>query len=216
MRTIVGQRTGELISPSLATLLLAHLTELGDVGRHVTHIVEGKANHIGNVGQCTTTGSIVEALFADVAVDHRHEGQTAAHERHGTAGLLAIVVDLIVEGGKCEDGLSRCCAHLLKVSQTGPVEHLLGIGFSIGKGTAAVTGTHRITIRIGNGEALGTHDHSLVEQATGQRRLTEGTHATTTGTLSEDRHVVGVAAKLLDIFLNPFQGFNLVENTVVA
>ena len=33
---------------------------------------------------------------------------------------------------------------------------------------------------------------------------------------TEDSDIIGVATKLSDILLNPFQSFNLVENTIVA
>ena len=41
---------------------------------------------------------------------------------------------------------------------------------------------------------------------------------TTHGTsrLTEDRHLLGIAAKVLDVTLHPLQGEDLVEHTVVA
>ena len=55
-----------------------------------------------------------------------------------------------------------------------------------------------------------------MEQTTSQRRFAERTHAAATCTLTEDGHVVGVATELCDVLLDPLQGFNLVEDTIVA
>ena len=216
MRAIVRQRTGKLVSPGLAALLSANLAELGDVGSHIAHIVQRKANHIRNIGQRATTSGVVEALLADITVNHGHEGQTAEHSSHGTTTLLSVAVDLVVEGVEGEDSLGRGCAHLLQVGQTSPVEHLLGSGFCISKRATAITATHGVAVGIGDGQALSTHDDGLVEQATSQRTLAERAHAATTGTLSEDGDVVGVATELRNILLNPLQGLNLVEDAVVA
>ena len=124
--------------------------------------------------------------------------------------------DLVIKRIQGEDGLRRCLAHLLHISQSGPVEHLLGIGFSICKSAAAVTGTNQVAVGIRDGQALGTHNDSLVEQTTGQRALAERAHTAATSTLSEDGHIIGIATKLRDVLLNPLQGLNLVEDAVVA
>ena len=105
MAAVIGQRTGKLVGPGLAALLLTHLTELSDIGRHVAHVVQSEADHIRYIGQGTLTGGVVETLHTDITVDHRHEWQTTAHECHGTGGLLAVVVHLIVESIEGEDRL---------------------------------------------------------------------------------------------------------------
>ena len=216
MRTVVWQWTSKLISPSLTTLLCTNLTELGNVWSHVTHIVEGVTNHVRNVCQRTFASCIVEALHTDITVNHRHVTHTHTHHAHA-ATLLTCTVYLAIYGWKSKNCLSGCLTHLLQVSHTCPVEHLLGVIGGIFNGTTAVTATHHATtVRIRNAKSLGTHDDCLVEQTTSQWRFTKGAHTATTCTLTENSHVVGVTTKLSDVLLNPLQCLNLVEDTVVT
>ncbi len=55
-----------------------------------------------------------------------------------------------------------------------------------------------------------------MKQAFCQRRNAEHAHTGAAGRLSEDRHVVTVTAESRDVIANPFQGGNLVEESVVA
>jgi hypothetical protein len=55
-----------------------------------------------------------------------------------------------------------------------------------------------------------------VEEAAGERRLAKGLHAAGAGALAEDHNVIRVATELGDILLDPFQGLDLVEDTIVA
>ena len=181
----------------------------------MSHIVEGETYHIRYVCQRALTGSVIETLYADIAVNHRHEGKTTAHKRHTTAFHLSFI-NLVVKGIECEDSLSRSLTHLLKIGESCPVKHFLSVGFCISKSAATITSSHWIAVSIGDRKSLGTHDNSFVEQTTGERRLTEGANATTTCTLSENGYVIGIAAKLCDILFDPLQGFYLVEDTVVA
>ena len=161
MRTIIGQRTGKLVGPGLTTLLGTYLTELDDIGCHITHIIQGEANHIRHIGQGSFACSIIKTLLADIAINHRHEGQSA-HKGESTL-LLSVVIYLIIEGRQSKDGLSRGSAHLLQVGESSPVEHLLGIGLSIGHRTTAIATAHRVAVGIRNSESLSTHDDSLME-----------------------------------------------------
>ena len=216
MTTIIGQWTCKLISPSLTALLLANLTELCDVWSHITHIVQCKTNHIRNIGQCTATSSIVETLLTNIAINHWHEWQTSEHSSHRATTLLTVVINLVIEGVKSKYSLGRCSTHLLQISQTSPIEYFLGFSLSIGKRATAITGTHRIAFCIGDGKSLSTHDNSLVEQTASQWALAECSNTTTTGTLTEDSYVIGVATKLSDILLYPLQCLYLVEYTIVS
>ena len=49
-----------------------------------------------------------------------------------------------------------------------------------------------------------------------QRRGYQRLHASCTGTMSEDGHIVRVATKDGNVVLHPFQGGQLVEQTVIA
>ena len=122
----------------------------------------------------------------------------------------------MIERIESEDSLCRCSTHLLQISQACPIEHLFSLGLGISKRTATITTTHHIAISIWDGQSLGTHDDSLMEQTTSQRRLAEGADTTASGTLSEDSHVVRVATELLNILLYPLQSLYLVEDAIVA
>ena len=51
----------------------------------------------------------------------------------------------------------------------------------------AAAATACCSIGVGDGEAAGAHDNSLVEEAAGERTLAEGTDGTAAGALTEDR-----------------------------
>ena len=55
-----------------------------------------------------------------------------------------------------------------------------------------------------------------MEEAAGERRLAEGADCTAAGALAEDHHVVRVTAELLDILLDPLEGLDHVEDTIVS
>ena len=62
----------------------------------------------------------------------------------------------------------------------------------------------------------GAHNDRLVEQAAGERGLDEGADGTAAGALAEDHHVIGIAAELGDILLDPLQALDHVQDTVVT
>ena len=66
------------------------------------------------------------------------------------------------------------------------------------------------------GKRASTLADAAVEQALGQRRSTEDAAADGTSRLAEDGNTCGVATKVRNIALNPLQGKDLVEDTVVA
>ena len=71
MLAVVGQRTGKLVSPSLAALRLANLTELCDARSHRTHIVQRVAYHVRHIGNCSLTCGLIETLQRHITI---HDG----------------------------------------------------------------------------------------------------------------------------------------------
>ena len=212
MLAIIGQLTTELVGPSLGTLTLTHLTELGNARTHRTHVVQRVANHIGHVGNGSLTGGSIEALQRHVAIDDR-----TLHDEH-----IALVHHVVQLRNGIEQ-LRRGSTQGLQVCQSCPVHHHLRLCLALSKcrvvGEELVRGCSRLSllaILSRDIDTSTTHDDCLVEQATSQRTLAEGTDATCTSTLSEDGHVVGVATKLGDVLLHPFQRLYLVKDAIVT
>ena len=208
MLAVVRQRTGELVGVSLVALLLTVLAECGDARRHVAGVVQSAADHVRDIGEVAGLGSRVEILLADVSVD---DGSEHAH-------AAAHFVDAVVDVHDAEDLLGGCCAHLVEVVKLGPVHDLL---IMIGLLLESLGGSWLACGHAGDGgsrhgEALGTHDHSLVEEAAGDRGLAERTCAATAAALSEDHDIVGIASELCDVLLDPLEGLDLVHDAVVA
>jgi len=109
------------------------------------------------------------------------------------------------------------------MSVSPPVHHLLGLGLRLLKcrvvGEELVDGCCGLcllSVLCGNVDAAAAHDDRLVEQSACQWRLTKRANASGSGTLSEDGDVVGVASKLGNVGLDPFQRLNLVKYSIVA
>ena len=209
-----GQRAGELVGPGLAAVLLAVEAEVRDDRFHVARVVEGVADHVGDVGQGAVDTGLIEAFREDVAVDVRGDG--GGREDAALAGGAA------VEGAHCEDGFGRGAAELLQVREAGPIGHLLGGGFGIGEGQGALlrhrahAREHRLDGLAGIREAAGAHDDGLVEGALGERGGRQELRAAAAGALAEQHHVVRVAAELGDVGLDPLEGLDLVQGAPVA
>ena len=75
---------------------------------------------------------------------------------------------------------------------------------------------HTHTATTHTAKTTSTHNDCLVEETTGKRRFADCTNTATTSTLSEYHYIVRVATELCNVFLNPFQRFDLVENAIVA
>ena len=209
-----GQRAGELVGPGLAAVLLAVQAEIRDDGLHVAGVVEGVADHVGDVGQGAVDTGLVKAFRKDITVDVRGDG--------GGGEDAALAGGAAVEGAHREDGFGRGAAELLQVGETGPVGDLLGGGLGIGEGQGTLLrhGAHArehgldglARIR----EAAGAHDDGLVEEALGERGGRQELRAAAAGALAEQHHVVRVAAELGDVGLHPLQGLDLVQGAPVA
>ena len=215
VRTAVrGQRAGELVGPGLAAVLLAVQAEVRDDGLHVAGVVEGVADHVGDVGQGAVDTGLIEAFREDVAVDVRGDG--------GGGEDAALAGGAAVEGAHREDGFGRGAAELLQVGETGPVGHFLDGGLGVGEGHGALlrhrahAREHRLDGLPGIREAAGAHDDGLVEQALGERGGGQELRAAAAGALAEQHYVVRVTAELGDIGLDPFQGLDLVQGAPVA
>ena len=72
---------------------------------------------------------------------------------------------------------------------------------------------HSLRVDIQDGTA---HDDGLVEQSFGLRHAEQGAHLSAAARLTENSDVCRVAAKLPDVFLNPFQRLYHVEHAHVA
>ena len=201
MLTIVWQRTSKFVSPCFAALLLTNLTELGNARSHGSHIVECIANHIGDIGNLTNTGGFVERFSSHVAIN-----KGTLHEE------LVSLVDHVIDLWQGIKDLCRSGTQLLKVGKTSPVHNLLCDSLSLLQcGVVGKELIHRgsrfssLAILRRYIQTTATHDDGLVEQATSQRALAKCTDTAGTSTLAKDSHIIGVAAKLGNISLNPLQ-----------
>ena len=61
-----------------------------------------------------------------------------------------------------------------------------------------------------------THDDGLVEESFGLGHAHQRAHLAATARLTEDSHIIGVAAKVSDIVAHPLEGLHRVEHTHIA
>ena len=90
------------------------------------------------------------------------------------------------------------------------------LGRTIAKVAKVETSRHTHTAATHSAKTASTHYDCLVEQTTGKRRFADCTNTAATCALSEYHYIVGVATELCNVFLNPFQRFDLVQNAIVA
>ena len=60
------------------------------------------------------------------------------------------------------------------------------------------------------------HDNRLVEKPFGRRHAEQGTHLAATARFTKDGHIIGVAAKLLDVVVHPLQRLHHIKHTHIA
>src|SRR6185437_3627194 len=71
-------------------------------------------------------------------------------------------------------------------------------------------------MELGSRDHVRTFEDGFVEQAVGERRGEEIENAEAAGGFARDRDVIRIAAEGRDVALHPAQGFDLVEEAVIA